>query len=610
MHGLGGLLVLGLAFSSDDVRIVETELSDDALEYRRSLPEAPPPLRGFRAPALDRADEQPPFLPDAADDLALQEGVRTVVRELASEGLCTTLVHTVEALGPDTVQDATRVREAGLPVDLLRFFRWNGTEGNDDPDVFVHTVAERLRSGTTADELIAELAGATFAFRPSGFRAASESGENEAHTLRVQFTRSDTWLGDGDGGNLDLTRQVLDALPEADVIGSVEGRFFDDLLETLDAWPLEQRSGRMTLTKEALVVAQWAQDNGKAGYLPDGDDWTIGTLVPRYACRGEGGTSFVPGETYIAESLATAGHAVVRSPLLFQGGNLLVANDPAANERVMLLGEAEIFRNVGLGLTEEQVLAAFRAEFDVARVVVLPAASFHIDAEVSLRSHDGQLIAFVNDDTPAIQIVLKRSIDALAAGDVLDANAAASARQAVDNRDWASAVPAIGAPLGAQALSVGVYPESFAKLFETDKVDPGPANLQTFLFALDRVTGQALSIDALPDPHAQAYLRSFERMERDRQAIHAELERNGWRVVRVPSLAGGGRGRNYVNALHDRTRSLIPAYGGLFEELDRAAREVYETTLGSAVRVLPIRSAESQRRSGAVHCSVALYPAP
>lgn len=99
-------------------------------------------------------------------------------------------------------------------------------------------------------------------------------------------------------------------------------------------------------------------------------------------------------------------------------------------------------------------------------------------------------------------------------------------------------------------------------------------------------------------------------VERDRQAIHAELERNGWRVVRVPSLAGGGRGRNYVNALHDRTRSLIPAYGGLFEELDRAAREVYETTLGSAVRVLPIRSAESQRRSGAVHCSVALYPAP
>jgi len=608
--------------NGDVVRVVEAPLAADIAAYRGALPETRPPLRGFRAPILDDAATMTRFVPAFVEtgeaDEPLLAAVTIVVDRLATDGLCATLVQVVDALGAETIagtgagtmEGAARVEASGLPIDLLPFFAWDATDGDRDANLFVRTVAERLAAGTTADELTAELARATFTFRPTGYRVATESGERDIDTIRVQFTRGDTWLGDGDGSNLDLARQVIEALPDARLLASVEARHIDELLETLSTWELGELPGRVTLTKEALVVAQWAQDNGKAGYVRAEGEWTIGTLVPRYASRGEGGSTFAPNESFLADGLAAAGHAVVQSPLLFQGGNLLAVHDPQRDERVLLVGEAEVYRNVALGLTNQQALDALGLEFGVDRLVVLPAASFHIDAEVTLRSHEGELIAFVNDDDPAIAIVLESAIDALERAEMLAAEMAALAREAVAGEEWGTVIETIGRVLGENALSLGRYPESFARAFQTGPTDPGTGNLQTCLLALDRITGAAIPIDQLQDRHAQAYLRSFEHMERDRQAIRDELERNGWRVVPVPSLPGGPRGLNYINAVHDRTRSLVPTYGGLYARLDRAALDVYERTLGSSVSVIPIRSTESQRRSGAVHCSVAAYPVP
>ena len=89
------------------------------------------------------------------------------------------------------------------------------------------------------------------------------------------------------------------------------------------------------------------------------------TLVPRYASRGEDGAVLVPGETFLVDGLAAAGLRIVRSPLHFQGGDLITAQDPATGQRTLLIGEADVYRNTMLGLTREQVLEAFGIEFGV-----------------------------------------------------------------------------------------------------------------------------------------------------------------------------------------------------------------------------------------------------
>ena len=47
---------------------------------------------------------------------------------------------------------------------------------------------------------------------------------------------------------------------------------------------------------------------------------------------------------------------VMVSPLLFQGGNVLVVGDPERRERILLISEATLYQNIGLGLSREQVL--------------------------------------------------------------------------------------------------------------------------------------------------------------------------------------------------------------------------------------------------------------
>src|SRR5690606_11573208 len=160
----------------------------------------------------------------------------------------------------------------------------------------------------------------------------------------------------------------------------------------------------------------------------------IATLTPRYASRGEDGSTFVPGDTFLLDGLAKADHLVIQSPLLFQGGNLLAVQDPATGKRLLLVGEAEVYRNIALGLTEAQVLDAFRIEFGVDRCEILPAVSFHIDYDVCVRAHEGQQIAFVNDTQAAVRLILKRGVDVLAFNNMIDAADAAAAHRYIDSQ--------------------------------------------------------------------------------------------------------------------------------------------------------------------------------
>jgi len=112
------------------------------------------------------------------------------------------------------------------------------------------------------------------------------------------------------------------------------------------------------------------------------------------------------------------------------------------------------------------------------------------------------------------------------------------------------------------------------------------------------------------DPHSAAYLRSFQRRDAERRDLAATLRKWGYEVVKIPSLPEEKRGIDYLNGVHDRERYLMPAWGGLFAPLDDAARETFEKALGPGTSVVPVLSSESQRRGGAVHCSLSACTRP
>ena len=558
LWGLAGLLLL----FEGGITVRRREVPADVAARRAALAEGRPALRGFRP-------DDP--LPPALDD-AMRRAAELVAKDLARNGLVATAAAASELLGTD---DRAKLAAVGLPVDLLEHF---------------------------------DRASGAFRFRPTleGFRASTESGEEPIRHARLQITNSRYWLGEGDGGSVDLVRQLLLALPDAEFFASIEEKHVEGFLEVAKGFP-----GRLTLLPEALPVSQWAQDNAKPGTAPlaDGTGSSIVLLVPRYASRGEDGAAFVPGDTFLVESLAAAGLRIARSPLLFQGGDLLVARDPKSGERILFVGEANVWRNTALGLTKEQVLEAFRVELGVDRVKLLPAISFHIDQELSLRAVGGRLVAFVPDSVAATRIVLRAGVEALEGAGVLDSAGPLSDLESGKDAEFLGAVlPA----LAARCPGFGRFPESIASAFSRGPSDSGVGNLQRFLLALDLLSSFALDPSARPDldPHSMAYLRSFQRRDAERRALAAELRAAGYEVVKIPSLPEEKRGIDYLNGVHDRGRYLMPAWGGLFAPLDEAARKAFEAALGPETAVVPITSSESQRRGGGVHCSLSVGGGP
>ena len=319
----------------------------------------------------------------------------------------------------------------------------------------------------------------------------------------------------------------------------------------------------------------------------------LATLLPRYASRRDDGSVFVPGESFLADGLAAMGHELAHSPLLFQGGNLMAVRDPATAERILLVGESEVHRNTALGLTRAQTLEAFRVEFGVDRCEVLPSVSFHIDYDLCVRAHEGQLIAFVNDRLAAVRLVLAAGIDALERGGVVGVAEAGTARDHLRRNRLLGVMDALGPHLARRANVDGEYPLSLANVFAVGAADCPTGNLHRFLVAMDVVRG---------------YLAALRRADAQREELHERLREIGFRVVPVPSLSEAGRSLTYVNGIHDRTRYVMPAYGGLFTPRDDAAAAVFERVLGPDVRIIRVLSGESQRRSGAVHCAVSVYP--
>jgi hypothetical protein len=433
-----------------------------------------------------------------------------------------------------------------------------------------------------------------------GFRLDPDSGQVPLGALRLQISSGGYWSGPGDGSCVDVVRQLAAALPDTALIASIERRHLDAFAAESGRWP---RRPKLTLIAEDLPVAQWTQDNAKPGRNATGEPVL---LAPRYASRGEVGAVLVPGETFLTEGLAAAGLRVVRSPLLFQGGNLMLVEE-ASGGRTLLAGEAEVWRNTAMGLTREQALEALRVEFDADRCIDLPSPSFHIDYELSIRAMTGQTVAFVNDAAAAARIILGCGIRAMAGG----LRKATEALDHLASHRTREAMAILGPALDAASIAPGRFSESFAARFSTSPCDHGPSNLYRVLHAIDVLTALTMAPSQWPaDAHTRAYLESYQRQESERRAMRRTIESLGWRIVQIPSMADPWRGINALNGLHGPGQYLMPAYGGLFEPLDAQAESVFGSEFGSDIRVIRVCCAESQRRSGALRCAASHLALP
>ncbi len=455
-----------------------------------------------------------------------------------------------------------------------------------------------------------DVASWTFEFSQSmpGFSVATDDGEEEIAAVRMQMTNGNYWVGPGAGGTVDVARQMVEHLPGVPFLISIEDRFVDSFLQTAKTWR-GMSAGQLTIFPEPLIVSQCAQDNGKSGTILDKKTSSrrIATLVPRYASRSEDGSIFIPGESFLIDSLAATGHTIGQSPLLFQGGNLLAIHDTRLKQRLLLVGEAEVYRNTSLGLTPQQTLEAFRVEFGVDRCLVVPAASFHIDFDLCVRAGTDRPTVFVNDPATASRTILELGIKAFRQHDILDAPTTENALRAIHDDKPQDFLKIIGPILGKQLDHEGHFKLSFANALSTGPTDSGVGNLNRFLVAMDWLVHAAIEPN---DRHAAAYLRSFDRQEDDRTELTRLFLQLGYEVVEVPSTSDANRSINYINGLQVKGRYFMPAYGGLYAPLDQAAADIFHRTLGTSVEIIPIYCAETQCRAGALHCAASIYPKP
>ncbi|HWB20220.1 MAG TPA: hypothetical protein VG711_07970 [Phycisphaerales bacterium] len=593
---------------------IPAKSSSQEIFARETYPEARPPLRGFRAPILDHADELWPFnLPDVDSTPELHAASTIIQTQLASDGLLSTTAQIFAALPSKTLPaDAAGLldffKRAGLPIDLLAAFI-----PSDQPSTSPAATLQSIQSLVLHDHVPASQIASrfSFAFQPSapGFAIACEDGTSDFAQIRLQLPSARYWQGLGDGGAVDIARQLTERISSARFLIGIPSDQ-REAIEQLLAPGAHASKASVTYFSSSLTLAQWAQDNGKPGFISAASP-KLATIVPRYASRGEDGATFIPGETFIADALAETGPTVIQSPLLFQGGNLLAYHQPSTGKKILLIGEAELYRNIALGLSQDQVLQAFCSEFNVDQCITLPAVSFHIDFELSIHIQGNRMLAFVNDQTLATQAILSCTLQPLVSLQLLSNESALEAAQAIRNKNFESALSIIMPPIMDQAVSPGRVPLSFAKNFAVGSSDSGVGNMQRILLAADLATACNVPLDLNDiDPDTQTYFRALRRLQSDRAALQHQLEDLGFVLVPIPSLADGSRCLNYVNMVQGKTRLLLPAYGGLFSPVDAQVRQIVQDKLGADVQIVQILTGETQRRQGGLHCAVSAYYEP
>jgi agmatine/peptidylarginine deiminase len=136
-------------------------------------------------------------------------------------------------------------------------------------------------------------------------------------------------------------------------------------------------------------------------------------------------------------------------------------------------------------------------------------------------------------------------------------------------------------------------------------------NLQRVLLALDLLLAEMLSDPQAAgiNPETALYLTSLRRRELQRLQVSQALAKEGFEVAAVPSLSDARRSLATVNGLHGPDIYLMPVSGGFLAGFDQSAQRAFETAL-PGVRVVPVRSGETLRRAGSLHCAAFSMPKP
>lgn len=503
---------------------------------------------------------------------------------LAREGLFATACRMLVGHPGTAAEAVTTLETAGFPMELLSYFRPTGHDTGvcGSAESVIAFMLERTRRGEQVKRIEKSLEFAARATMP-GFRPTSDSGTDDIALLRLQWATDSYYLGTGDGSCPDLLRGVLAATPGVPAV----------IIAINEPDALREHA---VLVERKPSPTQWARDNALCGWSGGGP----AHLTPRFATYKEATSEWLASDDLGSISIPGVHATQQRSPLLFHGGNIILYDDHARSQRVMLVGEAEIARNRGLGLTSAQVLDLFKAEACVDKVVVLPAVSYHIDQEVSVRSQEPDApVAFVADVPAAVAIIIPTCLVKL---DKAKSELAANALQSGRGRE---ALAIAWEVLRPHVSEGGGWPLELAMRLRADERENGVANLQRLLAALDELTAICCGPEELGDPFAQAFVRSLKRRTRDRVALRAVLAGLGLKVLPVPAMPTDGRGVNPLNMVHSRGFVLMPTVGGLLATVDAAAAGLVGGVAGVEVRA--IASGESQCRDGGVRCSVAAY---
>lgn len=600
--------------AGDDRFVVTYPTQPDPIALpRRAYAETRPTRPGFIAPIADqRRRPRPTDVELRGLDPASAAAASAIATGLAREGLLATTARAIEALGS---AEPGRLEMLGLPVDLLAHFELEGVSG--DPAALIERLVAIMQRTGSATAALPELAQARFVYRPTdrSFRAATDSGEEEVVMVRLQLPRGDHWRGVPGGDALHLARDLVEQWSGPRFRLVVADRHVAPLLASSESW---RPAGPLPVEVRAVpyLVSQWARDNGMPGTRrrPDGSR-ELALLAPRFASRGDEGSTFVPGDSFLLDAGPDPdGPALLRSPLLFQGGNALPIREPVTGRRTLLLGAAEVARNFVLGLTREQVLEAFTAEFGVDRILEIPALSFHCDYDLSIRAVGDELVALVNDPPAAAREILRTVLEVMARIGRLAPQGSQLGREAIEARDDRALLDLVSPMLYGAAIETSAgpcYTLSFARQFSAGPGDDGVGNLRVALAALEVLVAETVPPQEDPaDATIRAYLGAIRDARALREEIEAIAERESWRVVRVPGLPAADRGVVALNAIHAPGICLVPTWGGAFAALDRAALEAIRSGLGPGITVVPIATAETQRRSGAVHCAAAVFRDP
>ncbi|MEW5800470.1 MAG: hypothetical protein AB1847_00060 [bacterium] len=601
------------------VTIIRQVISPGILAARKKENDRIPELPTFRAPILQEKRKIIPVA-DVPYNSRLSRARQCVIQNLAESGILKTLIEVMRKVPNLPYLQNGRankelLEEIGLPVRLLSCFFC------DDPPVagLDQVVAALERQALSKNQRSLKSPKWKFNYVPSlpGFKLMPENGVCRIEALRMQLYPLEYIKGPGDGCITDIVRQMLLCTSREKFLISVSPEELTPLTGLLQEWNVP-RPERIILLEDESVSSQWAQDNCKTGVLYN--HWGRGreyiTLVPRFASAGEDYSEYRPAESFVFDQVQRAGWRVVQSPLLFQGGNVLPVKNPKTGELTVFAGQAELVRNIRLGLKEDEVQEALAREWGADRIEILPPLSFHIDLEVSFRWHRGRMIAFINDSMAAARLIVKCGIQGLFSCSVLTESEARKLTFWLEHAEQEDRLLQIlWHKVNEFRDEEGQFASNKDDFFVISAEESGRTNLSRFLLGLDLLSAAHREKEKfwakLADQDAREDLFDYYRLLLEREEQRDQLKKRllslGIEVIPLPSTSDDDVSLNYLNAVHDLDAIYLPALGGMFQEMDRKVLEMVKGSIGNSVKIHLIRNSSTQSQCGGVHCSVSVY---